>query len=102
MLLVFITVIIGGCGSECPLSTGNNTVDRKIMPEDVLLVVDEGGVVDEDTHWIVCNIGAQLLESKYERYRQSGMNEADFGRMPENELTENIWQLYLDLKQTVE
>jgi len=102
LLLVIIMVIIAGCGSESPLSTEDTKPDREITPADVLLVIDEGGVPLEDTHWIVCNIGAQLLESKLKQYESSGLDETDFSRMPENELTENIRQLYLDMKPLVE
>jgi len=102
LLPVVVLIILGGCGGESSLSPEDTGPARAITAEDVILVMGEGGVPIEDTQWIVCNIGAQLLESKLERYESAGLNETDFSRMPENELTENIRLLYLDMKPLVE
>ena len=95
-LLLLIAILAAGCSGEDPASV---VFDRKseITADEVIAIAQDTDNLCDESLWIVCSLGAQLLESKYRRYRAAGLGEADFARMPDNRLTENIERLYADM-----
>lgn len=98
---VFITMlclIVGSCSDVSLLSTEEDVLVDRISSREVLSIADETHDLGDESLWIVCSIGARLLESKLDSYRAAGLTEADFRRLPDNELTANLKRLYFDMK----
>ena len=91
-------LIVAGCSGESPIATEEDVSLDRISSGEVLSIADESHDLGEESLWIVCSISAELLESKLDQYKDAGLTEADFGRMPDNELTANLRLLYSDMK----
>lgn len=100
-LTALLIILVAGCSNEDPVSTGI-AVEEDISSRDVIAVAKRTDDLRNESLWIVCSVGAQLLESKYERYRAAGLGETDFARMPDNDLTRGIERLYADIKPLIE
>jgi len=100
-LTALLIILASGCSGEDPMSTGMH-VKKDISSCEVIAVAKRTDDLRDESLWIVCSIGAQLLESKFERYRAAGLEETDFGRMPDNDLTRGIERLYTDMKPLLE
>ena len=98
IFVAMVILIVAGCSGESPVATEEDVSLDRISSGEVLSIADESNDLGEESLWIVCSIGARLLESKLDKYRDAGFSEADFGRMPANELTANLRRLYSDMK----
>ena len=93
-----VILIAAGCSGESPVATEEDVSLDRITSGEVLSIADGSHDLGEESLWIVSSIGARLLESKLGDYKYAGLTEADFGRMPDNELTSNLRRLYSDMK----
>ncbi len=100
-LILAVAAIIGGCSGEGIIKTEEKET-VPLAPEVVFRIIENNESEETDASWIIKDIGAQLLEAKYKSFVEAGMSEVDFGRMPENELTENIRRLYIYMEPFVE
>ncbi len=100
-MLLVLAVLSAGCGGERPMAAGDNQ-RAEITADEVITIAQGTDDLGDESLWIVCSIGAQLLESKYKRYRDAGLGEADFARMPDNQLTRDVNRLYLDMKPLIQ
>ena len=100
-IIILLAIIMTGCSHDNPASLDDNPKSGIASEEVIVISLDTTDLGDESL-WIVCSVGAQLLQSKYDQYREAGLSEVDFQRMPDNQLTENIIQLYLDMKPYVQ
>ncbi len=101
-MLLVLAVLSAGCSSgENPASVCSDH-KAEITANEVVVIAQGTDDLGDESFWIVCSVGAQLLESKYERYRAAGLGEADFARMPDNQLTGDITRLYLDMKPLIQ
>ena len=99
--IALLMVVAAGCSGQNPASVRDES-RAEIMPEEVVVIAQETGDLGDESLWIVCSIEAQLLQNKYERYRGARLGEADFSRMPDNQLTRNLERLYLDVRAALE
>ena len=99
--IALLMVVAAGCSGQNPASVRDES-RVEIMPKEVVGIAQETGDLGDESLWIVCSVGAQLLQSKYERYTAAGLGAADFARMPDNQLTRNLERLYLDVRAALE
>ena len=97
LLMLAVAILLAGCGGEDPVSV-DDARDTEITSDEILAITETTDDLSDESFWIVCSIGAQLLESKYERFTEAGLDESYFDRMPDNQLTSDIERLYLDMK----
>jgi len=101
-ILLVLAILSAGCSNgENPASVGDEQ-KAEITADEVVVIAQGTDDLGDESLWIVCSIGAELLESKYERYRAAGLGEADFARMPDNQLTRDVKRLYLDMKPLIQ
>ena len=100
-MIMILAVLSAGCSGERPTAANDNQ-RAEITAEEVVSIVQGTDDLGDESFWIVCAIGAQVLESKYQRYRAAGLVEANFARMPDNQLTGDITRLYLDMKPLIQ
>lgn len=98
LCIALITAFLSGCSFENPVEVTDN-LRAQIEPQQVIAIAKQSESPSDEPLWIVSSIGAQLLKNKYERYNEIGLDESDFDRMPDNELTKNVKRLYEDIKQ---
>ena len=101
LLFLAVTVLLSGCGEEGPVSVSDGQ-DREITGDEILAIAGLTDDLSDESYWIACSIGAQLLESKYERFTEAGLDESVLERLPDNQLTNDIKRLYLDMKPLVQ
>ena len=97
LMMILVVVLSAGCSGEHPTTVDDNQ-RAKVTSDEVVMIAQGTDDLGDESLWIVSSIGAQVLESKYERYKAAGLSETDFARMPDNRLTRDINRLYLDMK----
>lgn len=97
LIMLTVAVLSAGCSGENLTSVGDSR-NTEIRGDEILAIAEITDDLSDESFWIACSIGAQLLESKYERFTEAGLDESDFDRMPDNQLTSDIERLYLDMK----
>jgi len=65
-----------------------------------LVKSDEEEITDPEG--VTIYIAAQLLSSAYRHYKESGMTDADFNRMPACAFTDSLKSLFRDLKLIID
>jgi len=95
LMILIMLVNLFGCSNEKVLFN-DNSLD-KICREDIIKIADEDKSPVLDPDGIIVNVAAQILESAYYRYKNYGMTEADFERLPDGNFKDNLKALYYDM-----
>jgi len=101
LIMLAVAVLLACCGGELPVSV-DDACDTGITSDEILAITGTTNDLSDESYWIVCSIGAQILECKYERFTEAGLDETNFDRMPDNQLTSDLERLYLDMKPLVQ
>jgi len=93
---VFLLFVLQSCSNDGVLFNRNNA--KRVCEQEIIevAVADESGISDPEG--VTTHIAAQILSSVFKHYKELGMTEDDFTRLPPCDFTDNLKLLYSDLK----